>query len=122
MSNDDETTVHFVRPVKEMTDEERARLQRWDSLALVWGYNEMAKEAGSLGEKVFCRMARDAAAEQLRALGVEVKLTPGSPTVMTLGERPPFITFQAADIEAMRAVVAEFDAKFTVGEAGEETG
>lgn len=78
--------------------------------ALVLGFNELAKLAPILGEKAYFRLARDRAIEELEALGHHINVT--TPTiVLTLGQRPPYVEFLETDIEAMRACVAEWDAR-----------
>jgi hypothetical protein len=84
----------------------------WDAIARMHGYNEMAKQAKTLGEQVYCRMARDAACEEAQALGADITRTEvGGDVVMTIDEIAPHIIFKAADIEMMRAAVAAHDAR-----------
>lgn len=72
------------------------------------GYNELAKKAEKLGEKVFCRLARDAAQRASEKLGVKIAIERDA-TILTLGSRMPYIEFTAKDIDMMRAAVADFD-------------
>src|SRR5271155_2557662 len=96
-----------------MTKEEFENAARFELLARLHGYNEMAKMSEILGEKVYCRLARD----QIEALlesryGVKItRGTPDEPTLLTLGHKPPFIKFSERDIEMMRQTIAEYDEK-----------
>jgi hypothetical protein len=78
--------------------------------ALLCGYNELAKLGQTLGEKVYFRLRRDAAHEELARLGHHVEMIEDE-AVLVLNDRPPHIRFTAADIELMRKCVAEHDAK-----------
>lgn len=97
-----------------MSAEENAR--RWDALARIVGYNELAREAKTLGEKVYLRLARDEARRQYQSLGGEVRDTGPEPEVV-VGTRPPFVVMSAADVELMRAAVAQWDASHGGGGA-----
>ena len=77
--------------------------------ALLLGFNELAKLTPVLGEKLYFRLRRDAAHQELTTLGHHVEMT-GAKIVLTLGQRPPFVKFLATDIEAMRGAVAAHDA------------
>jgi hypothetical protein len=85
----------------------------WGLLALLHGYNELAKLTDVLGQKVYCRVMRDAAEKEIEE-NFDVKIardeSGGGPTILTLGQNPPFIIFREQDIEAMRAAVAAYDA------------
>ncbi len=93
--------------------EEEMRIS--DLTAMMIGYNEMAKRAKSLGERLFSRLVRDKIAEELGKLGCPVEMKNDSETVVTLRSRPPHIFLYAKDIELMRQAVAEFDAKKAAG-------
>ena len=86
--------------------------------ALIYGYNEMAKNAQTLGEKVYLRMAREDATEKFRALGGEVNVE-FKQTILTICGDPVFIKFTVDDIELMRRTVAEYDAMLPVNEINE---
>jgi hypothetical protein len=84
--------------------------EAWDAIARMHGYNEMAKEAKTLGQRVYCRMARDAACEEAKQLGADITRTEvGGDAVMTIDEVAPHIVFKADDIEMMREAVRVFD-------------
>lgn len=89
------------------TKKKKSDYEKWALLALVFGYNELAKTAQSLGEKVFLRLARDAAEEDYRALGGELDRT-NEEVVVTINEFPK-IAFTAKDIDLMRKAVEEHD-------------
>ncbi|MFI5298242.1 MAG: hypothetical protein ACHREM_09105 [Polyangiales bacterium] len=88
-----------------------ASMLRWDALASVLGYNELAKQVETLGEKAFCRTARDHAEAEYIRLGGEVVMSPVGQLVVQLRERPPHIIFREPDIELMRAAVRAHDEK-----------
>jgi hypothetical protein len=98
------------------TDEEKAqRLNnvRYELVARIYGYNELAKLATNLGEKVYARLMRQEI-ERVLAADYGVTITRPDdlgPTVLTLGQKPPFILFHARDIEMMRQAVAAYDAQ-----------
>jgi hypothetical protein len=82
----------------------------WDAIACMHGYNEMAKLAKTLGEKVYCRMACDAACKMATDLGAEIHRTEtGGEVLFTISEVSPSVKFRAEDIEGMRAAVLAFD-------------
>lgn len=91
----------------ESTEDNLAAAERWDLLALTFGYNELAKTARTLGEKVWCRMSRDAARDALIDRGGDVKIT-SEEVICTISEMPK-IAFTAKDIELMKAAIAEFE-------------
>jgi hypothetical protein len=78
-------------------------------LALVIGYNELAKQADVLGDKVWYRLAREDALKRLREAGGDLEVTPGDKVILTLQEYPVRVAFTTADIELMRKAVADYD-------------
>lgn len=96
-----------------MSDEEvdeAVRTKRWSqhtAIALVFGFNELAKKATTLGEKVYFRAARDAANEVAREEGVMVNIAPVN-AVLLLPGVPPRVTFSESDMVLMRAAVNEW--------------
>ena len=83
----------------------------WDALARMHGYNEMTKLAKTLGEKVYCRLACDAACVEAMKLGAEISRTEtGGQVVFSINEVSPSINFRESDIEGMRKAVADWDA------------
>lgn len=78
-------------------------------LAVVVGYNELAKQADVLGDKVWYRLAREDALKRLREAGGELEVTSSDKVVLTLREYPVRLAFTTADIELMRKAVAEYD-------------
>lgn len=94
-----------------MNDDERLKnASAWMEAALIHGYNELAKTATTLGEKVYFRMARDASLASAQERGVMIKMAAvEGPIVFEIGSAPPFIIFHERDIEGMRAAVAKFD-------------
>jgi hypothetical protein len=95
---------------KELVKEESVESHyRWQLIALVYGFNTLAKEAKTLAEKVYFRMARDHAEDELKTKGVGV-LANDSSRVLELPESgPPYIRFGERDIELMRETVRKYD-------------
>jgi hypothetical protein len=100
-------------PPAKRDQEDNKNIERWGLLAILHGYNEMAKLTEVLGEKVYFRLMRDATEKEL-AENFDVTIEKAEdglgPTILTLGQKPPFIIFHERDIEAMRAAVAAYDA------------
>lgn len=82
----------------------------WMHVALVHGYNEMAKSAESLGTKIYFRICRDKATENALALGVTMKIT-HKEHILEIEKGPVHIRFTLDDIDLMRKCVAEYDAE-----------
>jgi hypothetical protein len=102
---------------KRITKELRENGERWELLARLHGWNELAKWVETLGEKVYCRLNRDRV-EAILLEKYDVKVNRGKdlgPTILTLGAKPPYIVFHERDIEGMRAAVAEYDARLEDG-------
>jgi hypothetical protein len=77
--------------------------------ALMLGLNQLASDAEKLGTKVFYRMLREEAYAEFTKLGGKIdKLT--EPPTLHLITRPE-VKFYETDIEAMRELVREYDAK-----------
>jgi len=95
----------------------------WNALARMHGYNEMAKKASSLGERIFCRLARDAACETATALGASITCMRPGPILITLeAAARPRIDLYESDIELMREAVHKFDAARADATAHSEDG
>ena len=95
-----------LAPGSDPDDQKRADIHH--HLALVFGYNELARRAEKLGEKLYFRLARGIALDKLRAIGGTLQVDE-DPIVLTLEAGPPKINLYEKDIEAMRAAVAAFD-------------
>lgn len=97
-----------------MTEDEEKKhklhASQWHFIALCFGYNELAKKAKLLGQKVYFRFARDHAQDELVKLGGSIDIT-REPTILTIKECMPHINFSEKDIEMMRETVKEYDAK-----------
>lgn len=93
----------------EVDAEDAANFRRHAAIALVFGFNELAKKASTLNEKVFFRLAREQANEDAKALGVGVQYELEK-VILQLPGGPPWVRFRASDIELMRAAVARHDA------------
>jgi hypothetical protein len=100
----------FGTGIRKEDSDRNARLN--NLLAQVIGYNELAKLAKVLGEKVYYRLFRDHAEEQYIKMGGQ-KLFSREDGVCEINHPGPMphIIFSAADIEMMRKAVAEHDTK-----------
>ncbi len=114
------------RDAWERKDEREADAARWASLALLVGYNELARNAKTLGERVYFRLCRGEAEEDYVARGgrieilrqaddeVVLEIPTGEEVIeATVTEAMPRVAFQARDVELMRACVAEHDRRAT---------
>jgi hypothetical protein len=98
---------------KNMSAEDIAGHERWTAIAVALGYNELAKTAKVLGEKVYFRLLRDKAADRIVELGGKAGLFSKDGTILEI-ETPdamPSLKFRKEDIEIMREVVAAHDAR-----------
>ena len=85
-------------------------MERALHMATLYGANEFATKATTLGEKVFWRLVREDSLRKFRALGGVLAMTNEHESVLTLSTTPA-VTFDTRDIELMRAAVAAHDAK-----------
>jgi hypothetical protein len=83
--------------------------KRWDCLALLMGYNELAKDATTLGAKMYLRMGRDVAHKRYEELGGQIDITVTPPLVI-VDTRPPWVALTQRDVDLMREAVADYDA------------
>jgi hypothetical protein len=84
--------------------------RKWDALARCHGYNELAKKATTLGEKTFCRLARDHAEQEYAKLGGRIEINEDQTPVVILDEHIPHVRFYPRDIEMMREALRAYDA------------
>ena len=92
-----------------MTPEEQ---QLWTLIALVYGWNELAKHQDSIGRKMFCRMMRAQAEKAVIATGhAGVPMDGSNPVTFTLDAPVPGIEFRESDWKLIRKALAEHDAK-----------
>jgi hypothetical protein len=98
---------------KDPTEEELlAEGEQWNLLAMVLGYNQLTKIAPSLGQKLFCRLARDKIlAVYEEVVGTKVKVTDEDSVVLTITSTIPHLRLLARDIELMQGFLAEYDSK-----------
>lgn len=82
---------------------------KWDLLALTLGYNELSKFVQTLGEKVFCRLARDAAQREYECLGGKINRTTEETVICVLRESLPQASFTIKDIALMRREIEKYD-------------
>ena len=70
----------------------------WHKLALVFGYNQLAKTSETLGEKVYCRMLRDLAEKDYIELGGVGSIDrTKEPPVLVIDYQKPYIIFTEKD-------------------------
>jgi hypothetical protein len=98
-------------PKKPRKGSKKETYERWHCLALIHGYNELAKASTVLGEKVWLRLARNQAEEMYLKLGGELKKTEDDVVLLIEPKRLPCIKFTVKDIELMRETVRQHDAK-----------
>jgi hypothetical protein len=94
-----------------MVSSEFAPSERWAWMAQVIGFNLLAKEAKTLGQKVYCRLSRDDADEQLTVAGFKSMLDRERGEILVSLNTVPRVEFHARDVELMRKAVSEHDAK-----------
>lgn len=82
----------------------------WDALARLVGYNELARNAKTVGEKMYLQLARDEAQKVYEGLGGKIDLK-ASPPEIVVQTSPPFIALDAEDIALMREAIDAFDQK-----------
>lgn len=96
---------------KKLKKKEQDRHLLFRNIAMVYGYNDLARQHDRLGDKVYFRIMRDMASAEMERLGGQPILQQDGKTILKLGTRPPFIEFTERDIELMRAAVAEYDGR-----------
>lgn len=90
--------------------EKLKQAKRVEIVAAMFGHNELAKAATSLGDKVWHRLRIQTLEERLKELGGTIDIT-RDPVILTLPGHPINVSFTEDDIELMRQVVREHDAK-----------
>lgn len=84
-------------------------------LALVFGHNELAKKAESLGEKVYHRLASENYVKALHKLGRAFVVHQPEGKFLEIKQGRACVTLYPRDIELMRKAIAEYDAKEKAG-------
>lgn len=92
-------------PKPALSDQESTHM---GMVALLLGYNELAKRATVLGEKVYWRMMVNAIEEKLKAEGAKFDML-RDPPMLVLSSHQPVIIFTEKDIEMMRETVRKYD-------------
>ena len=87
-------------------------LEQWSMAAAVFGFNELAKMQQDIKLKIFCRSMRTEAMDAYLRAGGKSSLinTVGTLREITLSAVPCPIMFIESDIEALRQLVADYDA------------
>lgn len=94
-----------------MSDDLDSDHARWGAAALCIGYNELVKQAKTLGEKVYFRTCRNLAEEEFVKRGGNRFVRTAGETVLKLDQPMLAVEFEARDIELMRKAVSTFDAR-----------
>lgn len=84
------------------------RLELWTVAAQMLGFNQLAKEQKTLGQKLFCRIALNVARKRFFELGGQCNITDPE-TVLVLDDHVPHIELKTTDIELMRKFLADYD-------------
>lgn len=93
-----------------LSSEHQLEHQRWINLALVLGWNELAKKATVLEQKTYFRLGRDSAEDMYVELGGNRFLNhKGTVCVIECPGTSLFIRFREEDIEKMREAVRKYD-------------
>jgi hypothetical protein len=92
----------------EMSKEDLKSHLLFQTVALLLGYNELAKQTDILGEKAYFRLIRGQYEEMLKESGQTIEIIHDK-VILTLGQRPLHVNSLEKDIELMRQTVAEFD-------------
>lgn len=94
-----------------MNDEKQheAGALKWHRMAVIIGYNELAKNVTRLGEKIYCRMARDHAEQEYEKEYGEPGLSREGEVIVCTFDCVPAISLTDKDIELMRGAVAAYD-------------
>ncbi len=94
-----------------MTDETLDHAKYWTTLGMVLGYNELAKMAPDLEDKVYFRFARDVALMDHVACGGKPDMFPTEEAVIEIevDREMPHIVFRERDVQLMRDYIAKYD-------------
>jgi hypothetical protein len=100
-------------PPEPLSEEDTKMTEWWTALALMLGYNELAKKGETLGHKVYFRLLRDECEKRFVELGGNADVFAKEPVVVEIvSPHPmPHILFRAQDFELMRDAVHAYDVK-----------
>jgi hypothetical protein len=79
------------------------------------GFNELARDAETIGERLVFRMLVDEAEKLLESLGVPITRAPSNAVTFTVPFGRMALVFRESDWEMMRAALAEHDAMEKAG-------
>lgn len=99
---------------RELSEQE---VEAWFAIAAMRGFNEMAREAETLGERVFFRVARADCERRLQEMGIDTNLVHDA-TVLRLPYDRPEINFTENDVALMREFLARHDAALSSEQQG----
>jgi hypothetical protein len=96
--------------VDDLFDQQRLEnAKRWHVIAIICGYNHLARTAKTLGEKAYFRIACDEVEKEHIADGGDPVINhDGEEIILTL-ERATYVKFNSNDIEQMRLAVLDYD-------------
>jgi hypothetical protein len=86
--------------------------KKWTALALVYGWNELAKTAEDLRSRLFFRVARGVAEKEYISLGGQVVIQEKEEPLLKLmvEDHAPSIKLYPRDMDLIRKLVADTDA------------
>ena len=87
-----------------------AATEAWTLSALMLGFNELARQADTLGQRALARMFRDDAQRRL-VEGGHARVNMTRPREILVLREQPHLAFDERDVELMRACVAQWDMK-----------
>lgn len=87
-----------------------AATEAWTLSALMLGFNELALQADTIGQRALARMFRDDAQRRL-VEGGHARVNITRPKEILVLREQPHLAFDERDVALMRACVADWDAK-----------
>ena len=100
------------RTQKKLSAEDQKMHEHWVTLAACLGYNELAKLAKTLGEKLYFRLMRDQAVQRYVKVGGNDNLfatEPGTIEICVPYANAPSIKLRPTDYELMRDALYRHD-------------
>ena len=96
----------------DVSAENKENYDIWTELAMVVGFNELARASETLGERVMLRLFRDRAKQLLQARGIEFKETGDNRVLLTIPLACNLsMEFRESDVELMRQAIVKLDAE-----------
>lgn len=99
------------KPTKRQRDKEQMEAAiRWHYVALCFGYNELAKQGKSLGDRLYFRMAAAQAEKDFQAAGGEIELHEKGMPTLVLRDHMPSLKLSPSDVEMVRRFIRNYEA------------